>query len=410
MDEFDPSSLSVEEALERIEETIVPADGSEELPISDLLDRVLADDIHSPLDVPPYTNSAMDGYAIDGKHLTANSEVSLKLAGTVYAGSPMEQAVPEGHCARIMTGAKMPEGTDTVIMQEHVRIEDKQVIIGSEHSRGQNVRHAGEDIKQNQLVLQQGKRMTAADVGLLASLGIQAAKVRPRLNVAIISTGDELVPLGTPLQVGQIYDSNRYALIAMLKRFGANIIDFGVIKDHREAIENAFVDAANKAHVLITSGGVSVGEADFVKQTLEKLGEVNFWKIAMKPGRPLAYGKIKNCYFFGLPGNPVSTMVTFYQFVLPAMKKMQHETTSQYITLKLRCTSSIRKNPGRVEYQRGIMGYDENGELVVRSTGGQGSHMLSSMSKANCFIILPVDCNNISAGETVVVQPFSGII
>ena len=227
---------------------------------------------------------------------------------------------------------------------------------------------------------------------MLASLGIQKAKVKPLLRVAIFSTGDELVSLGTPLQAGQIYDSNRYTLVAMLKRFGATILDLGVIKDNKKSIEDAFKQAASQADVLITTGGVSVGDADYVKETLEKLGNVNFWKIAMKPGRPLAFGSINNCLFFGLPGNPVSTMVTFYQFVLPALKKLQNETLQKDVTLQLRCTTAMHKNPGRVEYQRGVMEYDKNGELVVRSTGGQGSHMLSSMVKANCFIILPMEC------------------
>ena len=410
MDEFDPNSLSVDDALARIHESVIAVKYSELLSIDDLLDRILAGDIHSPINVPPYVNSAMDGYAVDGKSLPKENEKSYQLSGTVLAGAPLDHAVPENHCARIMTGGKMPEGTDTVIMQEHVRSDNDSIVIGPNHKPGQNVRHTGEDIKQNQRVLTQGKRLTAADVGLLASLGIEEAKVKPLLRVAIFSTGDELVSLGTPLQEGQIYDSNRYALAAMLKRFGAKILDLGVIRDDRKDIEAAFTEATGKADVLITTGGVSVGEADFVKETLDKMGKVNFWKIAMKPGRPLAYGKVNECYFFGLPGNPVSTMVTFYQFVLPALKKLQHETVQKDITLKLRCTTAMRKNPGRVEYQRGVMEYDKNGELVVRSTGGQGSHMLSSMVKANCFIILPMECKSVAANDIVTVQPFSGLM
>jgi molybdopterin molybdotransferase len=410
MDESDPNSLSVAEALARIEKSIVSLDRSESLSISGFLDRILAEDIRSPIDVPPYTNSAMDGYAIDGTSLPLEKEKAYSLAGTVLAGTPLKQSVPVDHCARIMTGGKMPEGTDTVIMQEHVRVKNDRIFIGANHQRGQNVRQAGEDIKQGQTVLKEGKRLTSADIGVLASLGISQVQARPLLNVAIYSTGDELVPLGTELRPGQIYDSNRYTLIAMLKRFGANILDSGVIKDNRKAIENAFSDAADNADVLITTGGVSVGDADYVKDTLEKIGEINFWKIAMKPGRPLAFGKIKQCHFFGLPGNPVSTMVTFYQFVIPALKKLQGETGGPKITLSMRCTTPIRKNVGRSEFQRGIMEYDTNGELTVRSTGGQGSHMLSSMATANCFIILPLECKGVNAGEMVEVQPFAGII
>ena len=410
MDETDPNSLSVDDALLRIDDSITSLNRSESLPISQLLDRILAEDIRSPIDVPPYTNSAMDGYAVNGSSLPSTNEKPYRLFGTVFAGAPLDQVVPEDHCARIMTGGQLPAGTDTVVMQEHVQINGEAVFIGTNHHQGQNVRQAGEDIKKGQVILKEGKRITAADIGVLASLGIGEAKMRPLLSVAIISTGDELVPLGTPLQAGQIYDSNRYTLAAMLNRFGANILEYGVIKDNRQDIENVFADAASKADALITTGGVSVGEADFVKEILEKIGEVNFWKIAMKPGRPLAYGKIKQCHFFGLPGNPVSTMVTFYQFVLPALKKLQGETQNKNLILSLRCTTNIRKNPGRMEFQRGIMEYDPNDELVVRSTGGQGSHILSSMAKANCFIILPVDCKNLDAGETVQVQPFAGII
>ena len=410
MDESDPNSLSVDEALRRIDESIIAFTGLETLPLSGLLDRVLAEDICSPIDVPPYTNSAMDGYAIDGGSLPSEHEKCYRLSGTVYAGAPLNQSVPAECCARIMTGGKMPAGTDTVIMQEHVRIEGGNIYIGNSHRQGQNVRQAGEDIKKGQVILKSGKRITAADVGVLASLGIAQANVRPLLNVAIFSTGDELVSLGTELKPGQIYDSNRYTLVAMLTRFGANILDYGVIKDDRQDIENAFINAAQKADVLITTGGVSVGDADFVKETLEKIGKINFWKIAMKPGRPLAFGKLDQCHFFGLPGNLVTTMVTFSQLVIPALKKLQGETRAQKLTLPLRCTTSIRKNPGRLEYQRGIMEYDDSGELVVRSTGGQGSHILSSMAVANCFIVLPVECSNLDAGAIVQVQPFSSII
>ena len=410
MDEFDPALLTVDKALQRIKQSITPLAQSEQIPLPKLLDRVLAEDVRSPINVPPYTNSAMDGYAIAGASLPDKNEKSFKLSGTVFAGKPLDKPVPDNFCARIMTGGKMPEGTDTVIMQEHVQVNGDDILIGSNHTQGQNVRHAGEDVTQNEVVLRAGKRMTPADIGLLASLGIEQATVRPQLKVAFFSTGDELAPLGTPLKPGQIYDSNRYTLHAMLSHFGAQILDYGVIKDNRQEVEQAFSAAAAKADVLITTGGVSVGEADFVTETLNKLGQVNFWKIAMKPGRPLAYGKINDCYFFGLPGNPVSTMVTFYQFVMPALKQLQGETQAPNMILPLRCTTPIRKIPGRLEYQRGFMEYDANGDLTVRSTGEQGSHILSSMTKANCFIILPMDCKGVAAGEIVDVQPFAGII
>jgi len=309
-----------------------------------------------------------------------------------------------------MTGGKIPEGTDTVVMQEHVTVNDNTIVIDNRHRPGQHVRHAGEDLAQGQTILPRMRRLTAADVGLLASLGISTVNVVRPLRVAFFSTGDELAPVGSELKEGQIYDSNRYTLTAMLKRFGVEIIDLGVIKDQRQNVEDAFTSASHQADMVITSGGVSVGDADYVKETLEKLGQVNFWKIAMKPGRPLAFGKINDCFVFGLPGNPVSVMVTFYQFVLPALQMLQCEEQSDGFTLNLPCSTPLRKITGRIEFQRGIMESNESGELMVKSVGGQGSHILSSMSKANCFIILPVECEHVEAGDVVKVQPFCGLM
>ena len=410
MDDYDPNSMLVEQALQRISDAINTINAQQTVPINESLDRVLAEIVKSNIDVPPYTNSAMDGYAINGDDLPVDGKKKFQLAGTVMAGSPLDKIIQRGECARIMTGGKMPQGTDTVIMQEHVTTNGNTITIGSQHRRGQNVRHSGEDIAVNQAVLEPGKRITAADIGLMASLGIAKVAVKKPLTVAFFSTGDELVAIGSALQEGQIYDSNRYTVAAMLKRFGATILDLGVIKDNKKSIEDAFKQAASQADVLITTGGVSVGDADYVKETLEKLGNVNFWKIAMKPGRPLAFGSINNCLFFGLPGNPVSTMVTFYQFVLPALKKLQGDNSQPPVTLSLRCTTPLRKSPGRIEFQRGIMEHDKNGDLIVRSVGGQGSHILSSMSKANCFIILPMECGNLEANSNVTVQPFAGLI
>jgi molybdopterin molybdotransferase len=410
MDDYDPNSLVVDEALIRIKDAITAITEIDETPIREALNRVLAEPINSTINVPPYTNSAMDGYAVRGADLPDQGNKHFRLAGTVLAGKPIEQTIGAGECARIMTGAKMPEGTDTVVMQEHVTVDGDNIIIDGRHKPGQNVRQAGEDIALGQTVLNEGKRLMPADLGLLASLGIGKLKVVRNVRVAFFSTGDELVGVGETLKEGQIYDSNRYTLYSMLQRFGADIIDLGVIKDNKRNIEDAFISAAQQADVLITTGGVSVGDADFVKTTLEKLGSVNFWKIAMKPGRPLAFGNIKQCLFFGLPGNPVSTMVTFYQFVLPALRKLQGESELHTMTLKLRCTNSIRKVAGRVEYQRGVMEQTESGELVVTAVRGQGSHILSSMSKANCFIILPVECERLESGSIVAVQPFAGLI
>jgi len=410
MDDYDPNSLSMEQAKQQIHAAITPVSEQEEIAIENALSRVLAEPVVSPINVPPYTNSAMDGYAIKGNDIPAEGEKELQVVGVIMAGKPIHQQITSGQCARIMTGAKMPEGTDTVVMQEHVTVIDSTIIIDNRPRPGQHVRHAGEDISLGQTILPRMRRLTAADIGLLASLGISSVNVVRPLRVAFFSTGDELAPVGSELKEGQIYDSNRYTLAAMLRQFGAEIIDLGVIKDKRQDVEDAFTSACQQADMVITSGGVSVGDADYVKETLEKLGQVNFWKIAMKPGRPLAFGKINDCFVFGLPGNPVSVMVTFYQFVLPALQLLQCETPRDGLTLNLSCTTPLRKIAGRIEYQRGIMESNDSGELTVRSVGGQGSHILSSMSKANCFIILPVECEQVEVGEIVKVQPFCGLI
>ncbi|HEX22637.1 MAG TPA: molybdopterin molybdenumtransferase MoeA, partial [Chromatiales bacterium] len=297
-----------------------------------------------------------------------------------------------------------------VIMQENVTVEGERIIIGSGHKAGQNVRQAGEDLATGECVFSAGKLITPADLGMLASMGIAEVRVQRRVRVAFFSTGDELRSVGQPLGDGQIYDSNRYTLHGMLTRLGVELLDMGVIADRRDDIENAFQNAAQIADVLITSGGVSVGEADFVKETLEKIGEVNFWKIAMKPGRPLAVGRIGQCQFFGLPGNPVSAMVTFYQFVQPALQRLSGQAVPPPLLLKARTTSKLKKAPGRIDYQRGWLETDDQGELVVQSTGQQGSGMLSSMGKANCFIVLPLESKGIEAGSVVTVQPFAGLI
>ena len=410
MDDYDPNSLSIAEAKQRIETAVTPIKAYDEVAIQHALNRVLSEPVSSTINVPPYTNSAMDGYAIQGADIPSSGEKRLKIVGVVMAGKPIQNIIGPGECAPIMTGAKMPEGTDTVIMQEHVTAQGTDIVIGNQHRPGQNVRQAGEDITQGQTVLDKGRRLTAADLGLLASLGVATVNVVRKVRVAFFSTGDELTQVGSVLKEGQIYDSNRYTLTAMLERFDVEIIDLGVVKDSQQDVEDAFNRASKQADVVITTGGVSVGDADYVKETLEKLGQVNFWKISMKPGRPLAFGKINNSLIFGLPGNPVSTMVTFYQFVLPALQTLQGESHREPLTLKLSCTTPLHKIAGRVEYQRGIMEKNIAGELEVKSVGEQGSHLLTSMTKANCFIILPMECEHVEAGEIVTVQPFCGLI
>jgi molybdopterin molybdotransferase len=404
-------ALPVEEARGRITAAVAPVGGEEKVALRSALGRVLAQDVRSPLDVPAHTNSAMDGYAINGADLPPQGSVALAVIGIAWAGRPYTGVVKRGQCARIMTGAPMPKGTDTVIMQEDVERDSDTIRLGSGHKAGQNVRAAGEDLSVGQIVLTAGRQILPVDLGLLASLGIAEIRVRRRLRVAFFSTGDELRSIGESLSDGQIFDSNRYTLYGMLARLGVDIIDMGVVPDERQATHDAFVQAADNADVIITSGGVSVGEADYVKETLDTIGEVDFWQIAIKPGRPLAFGRVKSTTFFGLPGNPVSVMVTFYQFVAPALRRMMGQIEADPApTFKVRCASRLKKTRGRTEFQRAVLEHTAEGELVVRSTGAQGSGLLHSMSVANCFVILPADSTGVEPGALVEVQPFYGVI
>jgi molybdopterin molybdotransferase len=411
-EDYEQTFLTVEEAQHRIAQELQPISGEEQLAIRSALSRILAEDVLSQINVPPHENSAMDGYAVQSADLPTKGKVQLTLVGTSLAGQPYTETIQTGQCARIFTGAVIPAGTDTVIMQEHVEKQGDSITIGAEHKKGQHVRPIGEDIAIGQTVLKAGKSLSPADIGLLASLGIPEVKVKRRLRVAFFSTGDELCAVGEVLQPGQIYDSNRYTLYGMLTRLGVDIIDMGVVRDKPEDIENAFLSAASSHDAIITSGGVSVGEADYVTDTLRRVGEVNFWKVAMKPGKPLTFGKIQKAQksqkavFFGLPGNPVSAMVTFYQFVQPALRRLMGQNVVIPKRFTVPCISSLKKHPGRMEFQRGILENDEQGNLVVRSTGQQGSGILSSMSQANCFIILLRECGNVAAGNEVQVELF----
>jgi len=409
-DDYDPNSLSVEQALERIEQGLQAIGAKEQVTIRSALGRILAEDVLSKINVPPYENSAMDGYAVRGADLPTEGKTQLSIVGTSFAGQPYMETVEAGQCARIFTGAVIANGTDTVIMQEHVERDGDIISIGTGHKTGQNVRPLGEDMRIGETVLKAGKRLSPADIGLLASLGIPEVKIFRRLRVAFFSTGDELCAVGEIPQAGQIYDSNRYTLYGMLTRLGVELIDMGVVHDKPEDVENAFLSAAKGNDAIITSGGVSVGDADYVTDTLRRIGEVNFWKVAMKPGKPLTFGKIQDAVFFGLPGNPVSAMVTFYQFVQPALQRMMGQKQVVQTRLTVPCVSSLKKRAGRMDFQRGILERDEQGRLVVRSTGKQGSGILSSMSQANCFIILPVECGNVAAGSEVLVEPFEGLV
>jgi len=410
-DDYDPNSMPVGKAREVIARFLSPVTATERLNVRAALGRVLADDVVSPLDVPAHDNSAMDGYAVRFADLQPSGEVTLKVAGSSFAGVPFRGAVKAGECVRIMTGGVMPAGTDTIVMQEHVKADKERVTVGGSHKKGQHLRRAGEDLATGQMALKRGLPLRPADIGLISSLGIGEVTVYRKLRVAFFSTGDELVSVGTQPKEGQIFDSNRYTLHGMLMRLGCEVLDMGVVRDDPALLEKAFRDAASAADVVITSGGVSVGEADFVKVLLDKLGEVVFWKIAMKPGRPLAYGKIGHAHFFGLPGNPVSVMVTFYQFVRDALLRLSGLDPVPVVpAFKVPCTSALKKAPGRTEFQRGILSQDAAGNWSVRVTGEQGSGILRSMSEANCFIILPTDQGNVTPGTLVEVQVLEGIV
>jgi molybdopterin molybdotransferase len=404
LDGYDPDALRVDKAREAILACLRPITEAEKIPTKEILGRVLAEDIVPRINVPAHDNSAMDGYAIR----FSDVEKPLREIGTALAGKPFHGKLGAGECVRIMTGAVIPPGADTVVIQEVVKKEGERVIVPPGQKKAQNVRYAGEDLKVGTAVLKSGKLLKPADVGLIASLGIGEVRVRRRLRVAFFATGDELASIGQPLKEGEVYDSNRYTVHGMLARLGVEAIDMGVIRDNPVELEKAFRTAAEKADVVITTGGVSVGEADFIKQMMAKLGEVLFWKIAMRPGRPMAFGRIGDAFLFGLPGNPVAVMVTFYQFVRDALLHMSGREHAPIPLLKAVSAESLRKVPGRTEYQRGIL-FKQQGEWKVRTTGQQGSGVLRSMSEANCFIVLEHERGQVKAGEAVSVQLFEGL-
>lgn len=405
MEDYDPNSMPVEQARQLIKQFLSPVTEYETIKIQDAFHRTLSADVLSPMNVPPHNYSSMDGYAVRHADLTGASN-KLKKIGSSFAGHGFDGSVAAGECVRIMTGALIPEGCDSVVMQEQVKVDGDMIEIGSGHKRGQNIRLVGEDIMQDAVVLARGQIIRAAEMGLLASLGFSEANVFRKLKIAIFSTGDELIQPGMALAAGQIYDSNRYTLIGLLTELGAEILDMGNIRDDKDAVRAALLKASSQADVIITSGGVSVGDADYIKQLLDEVGEVVFWKLAMKPGRPLAYGKIGSCHFFGLPGNPVAVMVTFLQFVRNALWELMGQHPKPAFNFQAICTTPIKKAAGRTEFQRGILTQGEDGIWMVQTTGEQGSGILSSMSRANCFIVLPVEQGNVEKGSVVQIQLF----
>ncbi len=406
-DDYDSESISVESARQKILGKISPISTTETRTLHQSLNRVLAQDIVSNINVPGHTNSAMDGYALSGDELPDAIPCQYEVIGTAFAGKPFKEPCNAGQCVRIMTGAAMPAGSDTVVMQEHSeKISDTKIRLAAGHRKGQNVRQAGEDIAAGSIVLKKGHYVQAADLGVIASIGIAEISVFQQPRIAFFSTGDELRSIGETLDIGDIYDSNRYSLHGMLSQLNVEIIDLGVVRDKQKDLREAFETASSKADLVITTGGVSVGEADFVKGIVEEMGKIHIWKIAMKPGRPVTFGELDEAVFFGLPGNPVSVMTTFHQFVLPAIQQLSGQGARAALTFEVFSDSELRKRPGRFECQRGILSRNETGQLTVCATGKQGSGILTSMSLANCFILLDENCNGIGVGDLVTVQPF----
>lgn len=447
--EPDSQALPVSAAQAIVRQWAVPITTIERVALRASLDRVLAEDVVSPIDVPAHDNAAMDGYALDGVILDeatpgstkgngaqsgetvdadgavsgAAPQLTLDVAGQALAGHPFAGKLATGQCVRIMTGAPMPPGCDTVIPQEWVTLSGERIAFDPRRiERGANRRRAGEDLTRGQPALRAGRILRASDVGLLASLGIAEVPVRRRLRVAFFSTGDELRSIGEPLTAGSVYDSNRYTIAAMLARLGVEALDLGVVRDEPTALEAAFQSAAQSADVVLSSGGVSVGEADFTRRMFEKLGDVAFWHLAMRPGRPLAFGRLwpngargrqggeRPALFFGLPGNPVAVMATFYQIVRAALLSMSGADAPAPLTLTAVATATMKKRAGRTEYVRGIASRDSDGAWQVAPTRTQSSGALSSMSEANCFIVLAHERGNVTAGERVDIMPFEGLI
>ena len=414
---YDPQALSVDQVNAFLHELVQPvsADESQDVYLFDALGRVLAQDVISPISVPAHNNSAMDGFAFDAAQLKADQPLTLRVVGTALAGKAWQGKVNAGECLKIMTGAILPDGLDTVVPQEFCHIDNAHdvttvTIPPNLLKAGDNRRLLGEDLMQGEPALKAGQHLTPAALGLIASLGLPDVRVHRRLRVAYFSTGDEVLSLGEAPREGAVYDSNRYTVFGLLTRLGCEVIDMGVVRDDPALLEAAFAKAAQTADAIITSGGVSVGEADFTKAMMKKLGDVAFWKIAMRPGRPMAVGRIGKSVLFGLPGNPVAVMVTFLAFVRPALLRMMGSTAQAAPLLRAKCLEPLRKKAGRTEYQRGFVSSAPDGTLQVRTTGNQGSGVLSSMVQGNGLIVLHHTQGNVAVGDEVDVLMFEGAI
>lgn len=410
MDSCHTSSLiSLNDAIDKLLAQPQAVIGQEQISLTKAAGRITATDINSPINVPPFDNSAMDGYGI--RFADWDGKTPLPVAGRAFAGNPFKGELPTQHCVRIMTGAPVPVGVDTVVMQEDVIAKDDTIVITRPIKLGQNIRKIGEDIQQNGLVLPAGTKLSTAQLPLLASLGIAQIDVVRKLKVAIFSTGDELQAIGKPLAEGQIYDTNRFTISLMLEKMDCEVIDLGAIPDNPNILRDTFIKANNVADLVISSGGVSVGEADYTKQILDEMGQIGFWKLAIKPGKPFAFGKLSKAWFCGLPGNPVSATVTFYQLVQPLIARLSGFSQWQpALRMKALATTPLKKSVGRLDFQRAIASVNEQGVLVVKTTGHQGSHVFSSFSHANCFIVLERERGRVEAGELVEIELFNHLL
>ena len=395
-------------ALDQLLSQINVTQKTEQVALEHVCGRILAQDIISDVQIPSADNSAMDGYAIRSSDLV--SVQTFLQVGKVFAGHPLDQRIEAGQCARIMTGGQIPAGCDAVVMQENTQSQGDDITILQTPAEGENIRRAGEDIRIGQILLRVGRRLTPADVGLLASLGVAQITVFQAVTVAVISTGDELQKPGGELKPGQFYESNGYTVTALLERFGVRVINFGIVPDDIAVLRDTFLQADAQADVVVTSGGVSVGEADYTKTVIEEIGRIDFWKLAIKPGKPFAFGHLPNSYVIGLPGNPVSALVTLHQLAVPMLRKISGQVAQQPLRLKAVTQGKLRKRPGRMDFQRGRFVISAAGDIEVQATGAQGSGILTSMSEANCYIVLPQDSGSVEAGDVVMIEPFDSLL
>lgn len=395
---------SITDAIARIASAIDAVTETERVTLKNALGRVLAEPVYSAINSPFDKNSAMDGYAFASTDLMPGLAISLTQVGTSWAGQPFQGTLQAGQCIRIFTGAVIPAEADSVVMQEQVQVKASSIVLPAQTQGQEHVRAVGEDITQGDLVCAAFKKITAIDLGLLASVGIDHLVVNRKVKIAFFSTGNELTALGLALESGKIYDSNRYLLTGLLTDACYQVTDLGVIADDPKQLEACVLAAAKNHDLIISTGGASVGDADYIKEVLACCGKVDFWKIAIKPGKPLAFGKINDCHFFGLPGNPVAVIVTFQHIVAPALEQLSGLPISQPLQLLAKCTTTLKKSPGRQEYQRGILSQDDNGELLVASLPLQGSNILKATSLANCYIVLPIDCSGVQVGELVRIE------